>query len=586
MSALKTLNPYFYKHKKLLILGSVFIILSNFFAIYPIKFIGEAVNIIAEALRNTSHLDKDALLKKLLIYGGIIVVAPIISGVMKFYMRQTIIVASRRIEFELKNNIYKHYQTLSFSFFKKSKIGDLMNRISEDVVNVRQYLGPGVMYSINTVIMLVIILIYMLLSDPVMTLYALLPLPFLSYFIYSQSNVINRKTKIVQEKQSNLSSFVQDSFSGIRVIKSFTREEEYILSKYVDKSNEYREKSLSLATTDAFFSPLMLLIIGLSNLFILYIGGQRYIDGKIDVGTITDFFLYLNILIWPFTALGWVTSIIRRAQASMERINEFLQVKEEITNTNSDIYPIKGNIWFENVSYTYPNTEIKALDKISFEIKPGETVVFMGKTGSGKSTIALLLERLIEPDSGTIYIDNKPLKEHNLELIRNKTGYVPQESFLFSDTIFNNIAYGVDFPNVSQVEKYAEQAEIHSSIMEFKDQYKTEVGERGVTLSGGQKQRISIARALIKDPVFFLFDDSLSAVDTETEEKILANIESEIDRKTTIIITHRVSSAKNSDRIIILENGKIKEMGSHKDLLFTDGYYSELYRKQITEKQS
>jgi ATP-binding cassette subfamily B protein len=425
----------------------------------------------------------------------------------------------------------------------------------------------------------------MLASDPVMTVYALFPLPFLSYFIYRQSTIINKKTKIVQGKQSELSSFVQDSFSGIRVIKSFTKEE-YIISKYVGKSNEYWEKSLSLATAEAFFSPLMLFIIGLSNLFILYIGGQRYINGKIDVGTITDFFLYLNILIWPFTALGWVTSMTRRAEASMERINDFLHVEEEIKNTHSEIYPLMGKIRFENVSYTYPNTGIKAIDNVSFEIYPGETIVFMGKTGSGKSTVALLLERLIEPDSGTIYIDDKPLQDHNLELIRDKIGYVPQESFLFSDTIFNNIAYGIDNPTSRQVEKYARKAEIHSNIVEFKEKYQTEVGERGVTLSGGQKQRIAISRALIKDPVIFLFDDSLSAVDTETEGKILSNIESDIDIKTTIIITHRVSSAKNSTKIIILEDSKIKEIGSHEELLSKKGFYSELYKKQKTEKQS
>ncbi|MGM5631789.1 ABC transporter ATP-binding protein [Apibacter raozihei] len=585
MSALKTLNPYFYKHKRLLFLGIVFITLANFLTIYPVKFVGKAINIIAETLKNTKITDENALYKQLLIYGGIIVLAPILSGIMKFYMRQTIIVTSRKIEFELKNNIYKHYQILSFTFLKKSKVGDLMNRISEDVVNVRQYLGPGIMYSINLVIMLIIVLFYMLLSDPIMTLYALLPLPFLSYFIYRQSTIINKKTKIVQEKQSNLSSFVQDSFSGIRVIKSFTQENN-VISKYISRSNEYREKSLSLASTEAFFSPLMLLIIGLSNLFILYIGGQRYISGKIDVGTITDFFLYLNILIWPFTALGWVTSMTRRAEASMERINEFLDVKEDIINNNYNIYPITGNIKFENVSYTYPNTGIKALNSISFEIKAGETVIFMGKTGSGKSTITLLLERLIEPDSGTIYIDQIPLNKHNLELIREKTGYVPQENFLFSDTIYNNIAYGIENPTLEKVEKYARQAEIDSNIIEFKDKYQTEIGERGVTLSGGQKQRISIARALIKDPTIFLFDDSLSAVDTETEEKILSNIENDMDVKTTIIITHRVSSAKNANRIIILEKGRIAETGSHRELMDLQGLYSDLYKKQITEQQS
>ncbi|MDR3273656.1 MAG: ABC transporter ATP-binding protein/permease [Flavobacteriaceae bacterium] len=580
MSSLKTLNPYFYKHRKLMVLGVIFIIFSNFFTIYPIKFFGKAVNIIAAAFQNDS-LQKEQM-NTLILYSSIIIIMPIISGFLKFCMRQTLIVTSRKIEFELKNNIYRHYQTLSVSIFKKSKIGDLMNRISEDVVNVRQYLGPGVMYTINLCVMLVMILIYMLLSDPVMTLYALVPLPVLSFCIYRLSTIVNKKTKIAQQKQSALSSFVQDSFSGIRVIKSFVKED-YIVSLYMQKSDDYKTQSLSLAVTAAFFAPLTLFVVGLSNIFILYIGGQRFIEGKIDVGTITDFFLYLNILIWPFTAVGWVTSINRRAEASMERINEFLDIEEEIINTNHEIYPVRGNIRFENVSYTYPNTGIQALKNLSFEIKAGETAVFMGKTGSGKSTVGLLLMRLIEPDEGTIYVDEKPLREHNLTLLREKTGFVPQENFLFSDTIFNNIVYGIEKPTQELMEKYAKNAEIHQNIMEFKDQYQTEIGERGVTLSGGQKQRISIARALIKNPSIFLFDDSLSAVDTETEEKILKNISSETAQKTALIITHRISSSKNADKILVLEKGKIIEQGSFKELIGKRGVYFDLYNRQINE---
>lgn len=575
MSSLKSLNPYFYKHKKLLIIGIIFIILANILTIYPIKFVGKAVNIIAETISNPKNLDKNELYRQLIVYGSIIILAPILTGIMRFYMRQTIIVASRRIEFDLKNNIYKHYQTLSYTFLKNSKVGDLMNRISEDVVNVRQYLGPGVMYSINTLILLIIILGCMLATDPIMTLYAFIPLPFLSYFVYNQSIVINKKTKKSQEKQSELSSFVQDSFSGIRVIKSFTKEK-FIISQYVEKSKDYKEKSISLATTEAFFSPIMVFMIGLSNVFILYIGGQRYIHGKIDVGTITDFFLYLNILIWPFTALGWVTSIIRRAEASMERINVFMKVKQEIKNINHDNYSIKGDITFDNVSYTYPNTGIKALDSVSFHIYAGETIVIMGKSGSGKTTVALLLLRLIEPDSGNIYLDGKLLKDHNLELIRSKFGYVPQENFLFSDTIFNNISYGIQNATQQIVETYAKKAEIHSNILKFKNQYQTHIGERGVTLSGGQKQRISIARALIKDPIIYVFDDSLSAVDTETESKILINISKEIKVKTTIIISHRISTTKYSDKIIVLEKGEINQIGSHYELISKPGYYSEI----------
>lgn len=585
MSSLKTLNPYFYKHKKLMSLGVIFVILSNFFSIFYIKYIGQAIDILSEILKSdglTKSQDSE-IWKNLLLYVAIIVICPIISGVLKFFMRQTLIVTSRRIEFELKNNIYHQYQKLSFSFLKKSKVGDLMNRISEDVVNVRQYLGPGIMYTINLITLLIITLFYMLKTDMWLTLYSLAPLPILSFIIYMLSSSINKKTKIVQESQSNISSFVQDTFSGIRVIKAFVKEK-YIAKKYEDKTTDYRKKSLSLAYTDAFFNPLMILVVGLCNVFILYVGGQRFIEGKISIGVIAEFFIYLNNLIFPFMALGWVTSINRRAEASMERINEFLEEEDEIKNTNHKIYPIEGNIRFENVSYTYPNTGIKALKNISFEVHAKQTVAFMGKTGSGKSTIGLLLCRLIEPDEGTIFIDNIPLKNHNLELIRKNMGYVPQENFLFSDSIFNNISYGIENPTLEQVEKFSQLAEIHSNIIDFSEGYETEVGERGVTLSGGQKQRVSIARALMINPHIFIFDDSLSAIDTETEEKILKNIQKEIQKKTTIIITHRISSSKKADKIIVLEEGAILECGTHKELIALKNNYFEMFNKQIVDK--
>ena len=466
-------------------------------------------------------------------------------------MRQTIIVASRRIEYELKNKIYEHYQELSLTDFKKTTIGDLMNRLSEDVVAVRMYLGPGVMYVVNLLILLIITSIYMLNTSVPMTLWSLLPLPILSFVIYKVSSIINRKSKIMQKSQSAVSTFVQDSFSGIRVIKFFAKEK-YIEKNYGIKVKDYQDKALDLAKTEAYFFTIILFVIGLLNVVILFIGGQKYLANELSVGKIADFFLYINILIWPFSMVGWVTSVNQRAEASMARINEFLDMKSEIINTNHEVYPIKGDIEFRNVSYTYPNTGIKALENLSFKIEAGKSLAIMGKTGSGKSTIALLLARLIDPTEGEILVDGKNLKDHNLENYRKFIGYIPQESFLFSDTIENNIGFAIDKPNLKLVEEYAKKADVDKNIIEFKDQYKTMVGERGVMLSGGQKQRIAIARALIKEPKILIFDDSLSALDTETEENILQNIENELQSTTSIIITHRESTANKADKILNL----------------------------------
>ena len=468
-------------------------------------------------------------------------------------MRQTIIVASRRIEYELKNKIYRHYQELSLTTYKKTTIGDLLNRLSEDVVAIRMYLGPGVMYVVNLVILLVITSIYMLMTNVEMTLWTLIPLPILSFLIYKVSSIINRKSKIMQKSQSAISTFVQDSFSGIRVVKFFNKEK-YIEKNYGEKVKDYQDKALDLAKTEAYFFTIILFVIGLLNVAILYIGGKNYFEGKLTVGTIADFFMYINILIWPFSMVGWVSSVNQRAAASMTRVNEFLDIKSEIVNKNFDQYEIKGDIEFRNVSYTYPNTGIKALENLSFKLEAGKSMAIMGKTGSGKSTIALLLCRLIDPDEGEILIDGKNLKDHNLELYRKHIGYIPQESYLFSDTIENNIGFAIDHPTHDLVEEFAKKADVHKNIVEFKDQYKTMVGERGVMLSGGQKQRICIARALIKKPEILIFDDSLSALDTETEENILQNIEKDIKSCTSIIITHRESSAKRADFILNLSD--------------------------------
>lgn len=552
MNSLKTLNPYFWKHRVLLFWGLLFIIASNFFAIYQVQFVGQSVDVIKSVLDKKS-VDKELLFNTLLINGAIIVGTSVLSGVFRFMMRQTIIVASRRIEYELKNKIYRHYQELSLTTYKKTTIGDLLNRLSEDVVAIRMYLGPGVMYVVNLVILLVITSIYMLMTNVEMTLWTLIPLPILSFLIYKVSSIINRKSKIMQKSQSAISTFVQDSFSGIRVVKFFNKEK-YIEKNYGEKVKDYQDKALDLAKTEAYFFTIILFVIGLLNVAILYIGGKNYFEGKLTVGTIADFFMYINILIWPFSMVGWVSSVNQRAAASMTRVNEFLDIKSEIVNKNFNQYEIKGDIEFRNVSYTYPNTGIKALENLSFKLEAGKSMAIMGKTGSGKSTIALLLCRLIDPDEGEILIDGKNLKDHNLELYRKHIGYIPQESYLFSDTIENNIGFAIDHPTHDLVEEFAKKADVHKNIVEFKDQYKTMVGERGVMLSGGQKQRICIARALIKKPEILIFDDSLSALDTETEENILQNIEKDIKSCTSIIITHRESSAKRADFILNLND--------------------------------
>ena len=544
MNALKTLNPSFWKHRILLFWGFLFIIASNFFAIFKVQFVGKSI----DEISNTNNLGFN---KEVLVYVAIIVGSSLLAGFFTFMMRQTIIVASRRIEYELKNKIYNHYQELSLTDFKKTTIGDLMNRLSEDVVAVRMYLGPGVMYIVNLVILLIITSIYMLDTDVSMTIWSLLPLPILSFVIYKVSSIINDKSKIMQISQSAISTFVQDSFSGIRVVKFFAKEK-YIEAGYGAKVKDYQDKSLDLAKTEAYFFTIIIFVIGLLNVVILLIGGTKYMNNEMSVGKIADFFLYINILIFPFSMLGWVTSINQRAEASMARINEFLDMKTDIINTNHDVYPIKGDSEFKNVSYVYPNTGLKALNNLSFKIEAGKSLAIMGKTGSGKSTIALLLCRLIDPTEGEILIDGKNLKDHNLENYRKFIGYIPQESFLFSDTIENNIGFAIDKPSLKLVEEFAKKADVHKNIVEFKEQYKTMVGERGVMLSGGQKQRICIARALIKEPKILIFDDSLSALDTETEENILQNIENEIQKSSSIIITHRESSAKRADKILNL----------------------------------
>ena len=589
MKELQSLNKFLWKYKWQLVAGFAMIIMSNFISIYSINYVGKAIDEIKDILVGfqSGKITDLSFVKKSLMYAALIFIGlKIVAGLLTVGVRLMIIATSRHIEYDLKNDIYEHYQKLSLSFYKKNKTGDLMNRITEDVAFVRQYLGPGIMYPVNLISTTIILLIFMIGIDWKLTLYTLGPLPILSFLIYKVASTINRKSREVQLQQSHISSIVQDTFSGIRVIKSFNTEKS-TQENYAEEAEKYETKALSLAQIEAFFGPLMILIVGISNLLILYMGGVRYAEGKLTIGTVAQYFMYLNMLIWPFTSLGWVTMLIQRAEASMARINEFLKQTPEIQNAIPEPTPVSGKIEFKNVSYTYENTGITALRNISFKVEKGKSLAIMGKTGSGKSTVALLLARLLQPTSGQILVDDIPYEELNLNSLREAIGYVPQEAFLFSDSIVHNILFGAeDGKELADAEFYAKKAAVHSNIEGFKDRYETILGERGVTLSGGQKQRISIARALIKEPEILVFDDSLSAVDTETEEEILKNLQSELNQKTTIIITHRLSSAKNADHIAVLDEGEIIEYGKHSELVAKEGAYFSLIQKQLAEQEN
>jgi ATP-binding cassette subfamily B protein len=539
---------------------------------------------VVEKYINGEVTDMLIVKKELLINILIIIGATLLSGFFTFWMRQMIIVVSRYIEFDLKNEIFAQYERLSLNFYKKNRTGDLMNRISEDVSKVRMYFGPAIMYSINMITLFVIVIAYMVQIDKTLTLYTLLPLPVLSLSIYFLSRIINERSRVVQEYLSKLTAFTQEFFSGINVIKAYGIEK-YSLKDFDELATESKEKNISLSKVQAFFFPLMVLLIGVSNIIVIYVGGMRYINGQIEsIGVIAEFIIYVNMLTWPVAVVGWVTSIIQEAEASQKRINEFLQIEPEIQNPANSHISIDGNIEFKNVSFIYDDTNIKALDNISFKLPNGETLAILGKTGSGKSTIAYLIARLYDVTSGQLSIDGKPITEINLDDLRNSIGFVPQEAFLFSDTIKNNIKFGDENATDSVIENAAKNAHVHENIIQFSKGYETLVGERGVTLSGGQKQRVSIARAIIKNPQILIFDDCLSAVDTETEEIILNNLKKVSKDKTTIIISHRVSSAKNADHIIVLDKGKIIQQGNHDTLVNQQGFYQDLYNQQLTEQ--
>ncbi len=583
MKELKHLNKYFKKYWLKLLLGIVITILARLFQLVMPSYVNKIITVVEQYLN--SEIAKDAAKEQLTLFIIIIVGAALLSGFFTFLMRQTIIYVSRYIEFDLKNEIFDHYQILSLNFYKKNRTGDLMNRISEDVNQVRLYAGPAIMYGMQTLTLFACLIPLMFIKAPTLAGYTLVPLPILSVLIYKISKIIHKRSTVVQEYLSSLSTFTQEVFSGVSVIKAYALEPQ-TNSELTQLAIEGKDKSMSLAKVNAWFFPLMVLLIGISNILVIYIGGMQYINGEIGVGLIAEFILYVNMLTWPVAIVGWLTSIVQRAEASQKRINEFLKEQPELKNKPSQAHNVAGKIEFKNVNFTYEDTEIHAIKDLSFTINQGETVAIIGKTGSGKSTILDLVARLYDVSSGEITIDDEPIKNINLTDLRKSIGAVPQDAFLFSDTIKNNIKFGKFDATDAEIISIAKQAVVHDNIMGFSKQYETVLGERGITLSGGQKQRVSIARALMKNPEIYLFDDCLSAVDTETEEEILSNLKKASTHKTTLIVSHRVSSAKNADKILVLENGRLLQQGTHEELNTIDGYYKALYQNQLSEKEN
>ena len=584
MKELRHLNKYFFKYRRNLIIGSIITIIARLFLLYTPRYVKKIFVAIEQYYDKsiTEDVFRADLLEAILYIIG----AALIASVLTFFMRQTIINVSRYIEFDLKNEIYAQYQKLSLNFYKKNRTGDLMNRITEDVSRVRMYGGPALMYSINTVALIVIVVIYMINASPKLTLYTIVPLPILSIIIYKLSKEIHKRSTIVQEYLSKLSTFTQESFSGISVIKAYGIEPQTSVN-FKSLAAESKEKQINLTKVQAWFFPMMILLIGTSNLLVIYFGGMQYINGEIEsIGTIAEFIIYVNMLTWPVATIGWVTSIVQQAEASQKRINEFLKIEPEIKNIVNNHTEITGDIVFKDVSFTYDDTNIQALKNISFQIKEGETLAILGKTGSGKSTILDLIGRLYDIDKGSITINSTEINNLNLNDLRDSIGYVPQDAFLFSDTIKTNIKFGKQDATDDDVIDAAKNAQVHKNIIKFNKSYETVLGERGITLSGGQKQRVSIARAIIKSPKILLLDDCLSAVDTETEEKILKNLSKISKGRTSIIVSHRVSSAKNANKIIVLDDGEIVQQGTHDTLIGIDGYYKHLYLKQLSETTS
>lgn len=583
MKSLRYLNKYFIKYKWRIFLGILFIIATNWFKVEMTEFFGKAT----DNLKNwNSNRNQNDLLLHALKAGGYFMLFSLISGIFLFVTRQTIIVVSRFIEYDLKNEIYAHYQRLSYSFFKRNNTGDLMNRISEDVSHVRMYLGPGIMYSLNLLVLAIMVVSSMIQINGKMTLFVLLPLPIMSFMIYKVASRINKISMTVQQEQSHMSTLVQETFSGIRVVKAYGREKE-TEERFVDSAESYKSKSMRLVLVNSLFTPTIFILIGISTILCIYLGGLLYYDAKISEGDILKFILYVNMLTWPFASIGWVTSLVQRAAASQSRINEFLNEKQEIVNTSRKPFIFQGEIEFRNISYTYPDSGIHALNNVSFKLNQGESLGIVGRTGSGKSTILKLLMRQIEPDTGSILIDGIDIRKINMHDFRDQTGIVPQDVFLFSDSIRNNLLFGTHDENLSDEEliEVTKAAHVYHNIAGFNQQFDTLLGERGVNLSGGQKQRLSIARALIRKPKLLILDDCLSAVDTETEEIILSNLK-KTEAITSLVVSHRISSIRNATRIVNIDEGKVTEEGTHEELIALNKDYASLYTKQLAEQKA
>jgi len=588
MKELKYLNKYLIRYKWHLLLGLLFVIISNIFQIVPAPLVRYSIDLVVDNIRVYHSLEKvgvqedffNVFAKGILIYAVLILVMALLRGIFLYFVRQTLIVMSRLIEYDLKNEIFEHYQTLPLSFYRKNNTGDLMNRISEDVGRVRMYLGPSIMYGLQLITLFLMLIPIMFSISTKLTWYALIPLPFLSFSIYYVNNIIERRSEEIQESQSRLSTFVQEAFSGIRVLKSFTRERESVKS-FTQESDIYKRHSLRLTRVQSLFFPLMTGLIGLSTILTVYAGSVEVINGSLTFGNIAEFIIYVNMLTWPVASLGWTSSLVQRAEASQKRINEFLETKTDIISEKNLSRTIDGKIQFKDVSFTYPDTGVKALKNISFEINPGDSLAIIGTTGSGKSTIASLIGRLYDVTSGDVKIDGIPIKQYDLVSLRSQMGAVPQDVFLFSDTIYNNIAFGLTEPNEELILQAAKDADVYENIIGFPQGFQTRVGERGITLSGGQKQRVSIARAIVRAPKILMLDDALSAVDTKTENTILNSMKKIMQGRTSIIISHRVSSAKLANKIIVLNDGFLVEEGTHESLLAAKGVYYELYEKQM-----